>query len=151
MFALEVGSLSLYVFADGGLHVLDIRPRGRRPEAFTEFQKLLGPVVEALGLEPQQFAVQTGALQYLVRAAKRPSRGPRLLLQSMTLAPVAAVNDKRIDEPHRFLATIPGVRTVTTPGAANLKEAAPGVPMDSRPIRASMREGSSRRATSQAR
>jgi glycosyltransferase involved in cell wall biosynthesis len=46
----------------------------------------------------------------LVRAvrADRPFR--RLLVNAMTLRPLGGVNDKRIDEPGAFLATLPGVR-----------------------------------------
>jgi len=108
------------LFLDAGLTVVDIRPRANRGEGFTEFNDALRPVLDNLGLDPRDFAKQAGALQYVVSAAKRPFSGPRLLVQSMVLAPVAAVNDVRVHLPSRFLETLPGVRVAVSQGSADL-------------------------------
>ncbi|MGF1639553.1 MAG: methyltransferase domain-containing protein [Rhodospirillales bacterium] len=108
------------LFADAGLSILDIRPRLSGGTGFAAFVDALRPVVEGLGLDADRFVSQTEALQYVVRAARRPFAGPRLLVQSMVLAPVAAVNDVRIHFPARFLETVPGVRIVISRDSAAL-------------------------------
>ena len=113
------------LFDSAGLQILDIHPLNFKSEPFDQFLEKLRPVLDALHIDPRQFARQSGALKYLVRATKRTYKPDDLLIQAMTLAPVAAVNDKRVHEPHRFLATIPGVHTVTTQGTADLKIAQP--------------------------
>lgn len=95
-------------------------------QSFEDFQRIVRPVLDALGVPADTFAQQSGAFQYLVRAGKQPSPAPRILLHSMVLKPVGAVNDKRVHEPSRFLATIPGVRTVTRERTADLKIGQPG-------------------------
>ena len=114
------------LFLDAGLTVVDIRPRANRGEGFAEFNDALRPVLDKLGLDAREFARQAEAMQYVVRAAKKPFSGPRLLVQSMILAPVAAVNDVRIHLPSRFLETLPGVRVAVSQGSADLKMGRPG-------------------------
>jgi hypothetical protein len=114
------------LFADAGLSVVDIRPRANRGEGFAEFTDALRPTLDKLGLDAREFAGKAEALQYVVRAAKKPFSGPRLLVQSMVLAPVAAVNDVRIHLPNRFLGSLPGVRVAISQGSANLKMGKPG-------------------------
>ncbi len=114
------------LFLDAGLTLVDIRPRTNRGEGFTDFNDALSPVLDKLGVNPGDFTTQAGALQYVVRAAKKPFSGPRLLVQSMVLAPVAAVNDVRIHLPSRFLGTLPGVRVAVSQGSADLNTGRPG-------------------------
>ncbi len=114
------------LFLDADLTVVDIRPRPNRGNGFTEFNDALRPALDKLGVDPRVFATQAGALQYVVRATKKPFSGPRLLIQSMVLAPVAAVNDVRIHLPSRFLETLPGVRVAVDKGAADLNLGRPG-------------------------
>jgi SAM-dependent methyltransferase len=114
------------LFSSSGLSVIDIGPRTIRDEGFTKFNDALRPALEKLGLDPKEFASQSNAYQYVVRAAKKPFSGPRLLVQSMVLAPVAAVNDVRIHLPSRFLGTVPGVRVAVSQGTADLNLGRPG-------------------------
>jgi hypothetical protein len=114
------------LFLDAGLTVVDIRPRTHRGEGFAEFNDALRPVLDKLGLDAREFARQAEAMQYVVRAAKKPFSGPRLLVQSMVLAPVAAVNDIRVHLPSRFLETLPGVRCVVGEKTADLNVGRPG-------------------------
>jgi hypothetical protein len=81
--------------------------------------------VDKLGLDPRDFAQHAGALQYVMREAKKPFSGPRLLVQSMVLAPVAAVNDVKIHLPGRFLEALPGVRVAVSQGSADLTTGRP--------------------------
>lgn len=134
------------LFAEAGFHVLEIRglpahgtlldaegrvwPPARLPATSEQdqgdFQRALKPALAALDIPADTFARQSSAFQLLVRAIKQPPRVPRLLVQSMVLKPVGAVNDKRIHEPNRFLATLPGVRVITQELGADLKAGQPG-------------------------
>jgi SAM-dependent methyltransferase len=58
------------LFFQAGLTIDLIQTRGRKPEAFDQFQQLLNPVVTALGVDPKAFEIQSGALQYVVRGIK---------------------------------------------------------------------------------
>lgn len=113
------------MFAQAGLQVYEIQTRGRKGEDFQKFQQILTPVSQALGLDPAQFATQTGAIQYVVRATKSPTPPPRLLIQTIMMAPIAC-DRVRVLEPDQLSATIPGVRTVATVKAADLNVAQPG-------------------------
>ena len=104
-FTLE-GALDLFTAA--GLVVHDVLPRVFNAPAFEAFFKAAEPTLDALKIDKARFAQQGRALQYVVRAGRRPAR--RLLLQAMALKPAGAVNDVRIDLPLSFQATIPGTR-----------------------------------------
>lgn len=102
-----------HLFRQAGLTIYEIQTRGRKPEAYHQFLQALAPALKSLEIDPQSFAVQTGALQYLVRAG-RPSQQPRrLFIQTALMAPTGC-DRVRILEPNRALETIPGVRTATT-------------------------------------
>ncbi len=113
------------LFLRAGLHPYAVRSRGALPEEFEKFQEIVAPVVRTLGLDASEFKTRTGALQYVVRATKTPIAPRRLLVQTLMMAPVAC-SHLRVYEPDRFLATIPGVRTVTKIKSADLTVAQPG-------------------------
>jgi len=112
------------LFAQAGLTVYDIKPRNFRQQGVADFQTMLGPVAEKLGVDIQTFSRQTAAFQYIVRAVKgTPLR--RLFIQSLLGEPKACART-RILEPGKFLATIPGVQTLSEVGTAHLRGMAPG-------------------------
>jgi SAM-dependent methyltransferase len=104
----------LQLFASAGLQVLDLQPRTMAGPQFENFQRLLRPVVEALGIDPGRFAVQTGALQYVVRARRAGEPPPRSLVLHTVIWENIACARVRVKEPERFLNTIPGVRASST-------------------------------------
>jgi trans-aconitate methyltransferase len=55
-----------------GLEILDMGMRPQPAEHFAEFQRIMAPVVKALGLDPERFSTQTLAIQYVVRARPAP-------------------------------------------------------------------------------
>ena len=112
-------------FAEAGLQIYGIQTTGRTQENYQTFQKILSPVIQALNVDPRQFAVQTGAIQYVVRALKSPQPPRRLLIQTMLMAPLAC-DRVRVLEPDSLSTTIPGVRTVSTVKTADLSIAQPG-------------------------
>ena len=114
------------LFDRAGLHAYDIRTCvGTEHAQFDKFQEIVAPVVRSLGLDAGEFNARTRTLQYVVRATKRPVATRRIIVQTLMMAPVAC-SYVRVYEPDRFLATIPGVRTVTKVKTANLSVAQPG-------------------------
>lgn len=109
------------LFGKAGLAIHEITPRVFKPKAFAEFQQAIAPTLVALGIDAAQFATQTGALQYVVRAGRTPIPR-RLCINALTRKPVAGLNDVRIDMPLRFQATIPGtqvnIQTASSEGNA---------------------------------
>jgi len=111
-------------FAEAGLQIYEIQTRGQKNENFQTAQKLLAPTLQSLGINAEQFAIQTGAVQYVVRALKSTQPPRPLLIQTMIMAPLAC-DRVRVLEPDQFSATIPGVRTVSSVKSADLGIARP--------------------------
>jgi len=113
------------MFATAGLPVFDIIPqRFEETAEFKKAQMILAPAAGALGLDAKRLAIQTGTLRYIVRAAKQPVE-KRILIQAM-LGETKVCSRVRISEPHDFLRTVPGVRTVEQARRADLNLARPG-------------------------
>ena len=100
------------LFARAGLHVFEIQPRLSSSTDFERFQQIMAPILSALAIDPGSFAVQTRSVQYIVRALRRSNSPPRMLIWSVLGSVIGS--EVRVGEPERFLATIPGVRTLTT-------------------------------------
>jgi len=111
-------------FAEAGLQIYEIQTRGQKNENFQTAQKLLAPTLQSLGINAEQFAIQTGAVQYVVRALKSTQPPRPLLIQTMIMAPLAC-DRVRVLEPDQFSDTIPGVRTVSSVKSADLGIARP--------------------------
>jgi SAM-dependent methyltransferase len=99
------------LFTRAGLQVYDVQPRLFPGEDFARFQELFAPVAQVLGVAAEQFAQQTAALQYVVRALWQAPAPRRLLIQT-AVGEAEFCARVRVHEPDRFLCTIPGVRTV---------------------------------------
>jgi SAM-dependent methyltransferase len=97
------------LFAGAGLQVFDVQARTLEGADFGTFQQLLAPVVRALGVDPAQFARQTGALQYVVRAVRGELPRRRLWLHTI-IGEVPVTARPRVLEPQQLLTTIPGVQ-----------------------------------------
>jgi SAM-dependent methyltransferase len=99
------------LFAGAGLHVFDVEPRSWPSADFDKFQQLMAPVLSGLKVEPATFAAQTQAVQYMVRAIRAQSPPRRMVISSLLGSVIGS--EPRIAEPARFLASIPGVRTLS--------------------------------------
>jgi SAM-dependent methyltransferase len=99
------------LFAGAGLRVFDIQPRSWPSTDFDKFQQVMTPVLSKLGIEPASFALQTQAVQYIVRSIRAQAPPRRMAIWSL-LGSVTG-SEPRIHEPARFLATIPGVRALS--------------------------------------
>ena len=113
------------LFTQAKLQVYELQVRGQKTESFVQFQQLLTPMVQALGLEAADFATQTGAEYYIVRGGKSQASPRRVLIQTAIMAPTGC-DRVRVLEPDRFSATIPGVRTASTLKSAELILPLPG-------------------------
>lgn len=113
------------LFTQAKLQVYELQVRGQKTESFVQFQQLLTPMVQALGLEAADFATQTGAEYYIVRGGKSQASPRRVLIQTAIMAPTGC-DRVRVLEPDRFSATIPGVRTASTVKSAELILPLPG-------------------------
>lgn len=63
------------LFADAGLPIQDVQVREFGNREWVQLHALLGPVIQALGVDPNRLATQLRALQYVVRANKPPATG----------------------------------------------------------------------------
>ena len=96
------------LFSGAGLRVFDVVPRQTAGAELAKYLELLSPVARALGVPEGGFAVQSGAIQFLLQGTRASADPPRLLIQ--TIFGSVLGSDVRVREPHAFLATIPGVR-----------------------------------------
>lgn len=106
------------------LELLDIRPLNLTPASSSDFLAKLKPALDSLEIDVRRFAARSQSSHLLVRIVKHcPDR--RFFLQAL-LGETKVCSRVRIAEPHRFLATLPGVRTTQKAGGADLALAQPG-------------------------
>ena len=110
-FTLE-GVRELFVRAE--LKVFDIQPRWWPDASFDRFQQVMAPILGSLGIEPTAFATQTQAVQYVVRAIRAEATPRQMVIWSLLGSVLGS--PPRVGEPAQFLATIPGVRTLSCTG-----------------------------------
>ncbi|MBY0431346.1 MAG: glycosyltransferase [Rhodospirillales bacterium] len=103
-----------------GLVPYDVQPLGIAPEGDAFLQALM-PAAQAAGLNVPLFIARARGERLLVRAGKAPLRP--IVLQAMTLRPVAACNDVRIDLPLGLMARRPGTVIDVHPQEATLNVA----------------------------
>ncbi len=84
--------------------------------------KALKPILDSLNLPFGWFLTEARA-QWRVLRATRQAR-PRRLLQSMTIAPIGAINDVRVTEPAGLVQTVPGWRSIISEKTIDLGIAA---------------------------
>jgi SAM-dependent methyltransferase len=102
------------LFAGACLQVFEVVPRWWPDADFDRFQQVMAPVMGALAIDPASFALQTRAVQYIVRSIRAASPPSRMLVWSLLGSVIAS--EVRIGEPGAFLATIPGVRVQSCTG-----------------------------------
>jgi SAM-dependent methyltransferase/ribulose bisphosphate carboxylase small subunit len=102
------------LFAKAGLIIHDIQTRGVANQAAQRFQQVLAPALNQLGIDLQAFAVQTQAIQYLVRATKHPLAERKLLIQTYIAAPTGCA-PVRVLQPDALTATLPHTRALSIP------------------------------------
>lgn len=98
------------LFHQAGLQIYELQTGGQVSSEFPKFQEIMAPIVNALGINYQQFGQQTSAEYFIVRSTKLTTPPRRLLIQTAIMAPTGC-DRLRVLEPDSLSATIPGVRT----------------------------------------
>ncbi|SHJ99616.1 methyltransferase domain-containing protein [Propionispora hippei] len=98
------------LFSKAGLYIYDVRPLEDRSSPIRALQEEFQPILNKLSVDFDAFCTKASAIQYIVRATKRPVT-KRLLIHSM-LGETKVCSRVRVTEPNVFLATIPGVRVI---------------------------------------
>ncbi|MGK7922972.1 MAG: methyltransferase domain-containing protein [Trichodesmium sp.] len=111
-------------FSQAGLQIYEIQTLGEKGEDFEQFLQLTQPLVNALNLDIKDFATQTAAEYYIIRAINSSIRPRRLLIQTIMMEPKVC-GTIRILEPDKFSSTIPGVRTICSAKTADLNAGFP--------------------------
>ncbi len=86
-----------------GLTLIDVAPRPIAVGQAEQFINAISPALQALGVEPQDYAIRAVPLQFIWRARKTPP--PRLEIGATMLPPQGGVSDVRVVEPLRALKT----------------------------------------------
>jgi glycosyltransferase involved in cell wall biosynthesis len=113
------------LFLGAGLQPFDRMARMHIGPDFTRLQELLGPMLAVLQVDTNRFALQAGAIQYLVRAIKAAAPPPALWLHTFIGEPNVCAR-VRVNEPEAFLNTIPGVHARSAVGKVEYKILGPG-------------------------
>lgn len=92
---------------EAGLVVAEVAPRIFNIDAFREHAARMAPALQAMGVNPQEYARRAAPLQHIWRATRRPARP--LVIIGRTLRPQAAMVDVRMAEPLMAQASHPGV------------------------------------------
>jgi glycosyltransferase involved in cell wall biosynthesis len=116
------------LFARAGLNVFDMKVATFPGTDFQQLQQLLAPVLKAMNVDAEQFALRSSAVQFIVRGCRAPSVVPagsrRLRIHTMMMAPLAC-DRIRVLEPDQFTNTIPGVVATSTVRNAQLSPPTP--------------------------
>jgi SAM-dependent methyltransferase len=112
------------LFARAGVSVFDVRVAQFVGNDFQQFQQLLAPLLKAMTVDAEQFALRSSAIQYIVRGRRAPLPGRRLRIHTMMMAPLAC-DRLRVLEPDQLTNTIPGVTATSSVRTAQLTPPAP--------------------------
>ena len=96
------------LFKNLDLHLSDLHPRICQGDQAREFVKALKPALINLGLEPEELLKGVAPLQYVVKATVRKHHP--MIIKGLMLKPQAGLNDVRMIQPLRSVASTPAVR-----------------------------------------
>nr|WP_294549436.1 methyltransferase domain-containing protein [uncultured Rhodopila sp.] len=94
-----------------GLTLCDVIPHGSDEDG-AAFAEALAPGLEALGIDPEEYALRAAPLYLTWRARKEPR--PKVILSGNMLAPVGGVSHVRVVHPLRAIASDPSFRAELT-------------------------------------
>jgi glycosyltransferase involved in cell wall biosynthesis len=96
---------------DAGLTLCDVIPHGSGADA-AAFAEALAPGLDALGIDPADYALRAAPSHVTWRARKEPRR--KVVLSGNMLAPVGGVSHVRVVHPLQAIASDPSFRTEVT-------------------------------------
>ena len=114
------------LFATAGLHIVQIHPRIFKPEKAQQFATALAPSLKVLNINPDQLVQGCAPLQYVVTATKEPVTP--LILKGLMLQPQAGMNEVRMIQPLRSIASTPGVHLELNAKSLSLQYANTEIP-----------------------
>lgn len=105
------------IFSQSGLHIYEFQTdypaiAAEEIQQLDRFLQAALPLVQYLGLPPENFKMTSQAIAYLVKATKSALSVPRLLVQTF-IAAAAGCDRIRVLEPDRFTSSIPGTRAIS--------------------------------------
>ena len=95
-----------------GLIPCDVVPRVFEPEKAEAFVRAMAPALQAIGVDPVEYAPRAAPLQYVWRVRTRPR--PTMTVAATMPEPVGGVSDVRVVYPLRAMATDPTVSPLIT-------------------------------------
>lgn len=117
-----------------GLHVYDVTPRIFDREQAMPFLTAMAPALQAMGIDPAEYAHRALPLQYIWRAQRESH--PRMRVAATALAPVGGVTALRVNYPLEAIATDPAtIAHISGPDDfPSLPSDAPGIAVLHRPV-----------------
>jgi len=97
---------------DAGLILCDVMPQVQDSDAAARFASALSPALEALGIDPAEYARRAAPSHLIWRVRKEPRQ--RMILSSNMLEPVAGVSHVRVVYPIRAIGSDPMVQASVT-------------------------------------
>lgn len=90
------------------LHLYDISPCQYSDPEFQNFVNLAGPLLQGLGIDEDQFVVDTFSSHFILRAGYLPHQP--LLINALLLPAQAGLNEVRVLQPLRSIGSYPSIR-----------------------------------------
>ncbi|KZR61792.1 hypothetical protein PMIT1303_01992 [Prochlorococcus sp. MIT 1303] len=114
------------LFKAAGLHLAEIHPRIFKPEKAQQFAMAMAPSLKAMNINPDQLLQGCAPLQYVITATKIPVKP--LILQGLMLKPQAGMNEVRMIQPLRSVASTPGIHLELNQQSLKLQYANTDIP-----------------------
>ncbi|WP_415411075.1 methyltransferase domain-containing protein [Synechococcus sp. A10-1-5-9] len=114
------------LFASLGLKITSFQPRIFNLEQAKKFANILEPCLEKMGQTPQKFLEGSAPLQYIVTATKKLIKP--VYISGLMLKPQAGMNEVRMIQPLKSVASFPGVNIELSSTGLQLRSLDPSVP-----------------------
>ena len=114
------------LFNNAGLRVIDIKPRIFKKEKAQEFVKSIAPALKEFRIDPNSFMSNCSPLQYVITGSIKEVKP--LIISGLMLRPQAGMNEVRMIQPLRSIASEAGVKLELSSESISLKKFNDNVP-----------------------
>ena len=114
------------LFTSANLNITSLRPRIFKLEQAKKFAATLEPCLKELGITLQQFLEGSAPLQYIITATKKIVNP--IYISGLMLRPQAGMNDVRMIQPLKSVASFPGVNVELSSTGLQLRSLDPSLP-----------------------